>query len=108
MSGKNFYYDGKLRTYDVGINPYTSTTNPDIKNGTFGNGYQPNNIGGKKLKETGYEDDRNGKWQNIYTTGDGHYWVWNGRLNEYEEVENPEIDRAALNGESGNTRRGTK
>lgn len=90
-TGTRFYYDGKEVKYDVGINPYTNTTNPDAKNGnTFSNGYQPDNVGGKKLKETGYEDNRNGKWQNIYTTGDGHYWVWNGKKNEYEEVGNPE------------------
>ena len=105
--GKNYYYDGKLRTYDVGINPYTNTRNPDAKNGTFSNGYQPDNVGGKKLKETGYEDDRNGKWQNIYTTGDGRYWVWNGKLNEYEQVKNPEPDRSDLNSGVKSTRRGT-
>lgn len=94
--GKNFYYNGKLRNYDVGINPYTNTRNDDAKNGTFSNGYQPDNVGGKKLSKTGYQTDDNGKLQNIYTTNDGHYWLWNGVANEYEEVENPEPDRTAL------------
>ncbi len=95
--GKAVYYmDGKSYTYDVGINPYTGTVNPDVKNGTFKNGYQPNNVGGKKLSKTDYQSDDNGIMQNIYTTGDGHYWLWNGRLGKYEEVESPEPDRSAL------------
>lgn len=99
-----FYRDGKEYTYDVGVNPYTGKINPDVKgkdgkvdeSKVFSNGYQPNNVKGKKLKETGYKSDDNGVLQNIYTTGDGHYWLWDGKSNAYEEVENPEMDRSDL------------
>lgn len=91
-----FYMDGKSYTFDAGVNPYTGTKNSDAKNGTFSNGYQPNNVNGKKLSKTDYQSDDNGVMQNIYTTGDGHYWLWNGRLNKYEEVESPEPDRTDL------------
>lgn len=84
-----FYQDGKEYVYDVGINPYTGKMNPDAENGTFNNGYQPDNVGGVKLKESGYESDDNGVMQNIYTTGDGRYWLWNGVLNKYEQVPDP-------------------
>ena len=95
--GNNLYYkDGKQYSYAQGINPYTGNTNPDAKNGTFSNGYQPDNVGGKKLKKTGSQSDDTGVMQNIFTTGDGHYWLWNGKINQYEEVENPEPDRSDL------------
>lgn len=58
--------DGKVISVEKGINPYTGTKNPDIKNGTFNNGYQPDNIGGVKLIESGYQDNIYGRTQNIY------------------------------------------
>lgn len=91
-----FYMDGKSYTFDAGVNPYTGTKNSDAKNGTFSNGYQPNNVNGKKLSKTDYQSDDNGVMQNIYTTGDGHYWLWDGKKNAYEEVESPEPDRSDL------------
>ena len=88
-AGKNkngqsvFYRDGKEYTYDAGINPYTGTRNSDVKNGTFGNGYQPNNISGKKLSKTGITDVVNGVTQNVWKTPDGKKWIWDGTQNKY-------------------------
>lgn len=58
--------DGKKVSVAKGVNPYTGTKNPDIKDGTFNNGYQPDNIGGVKLIESGYQDNIYGRTQNIY------------------------------------------
>ena len=38
---------------EIKVNPNTGTVNKDAKNGVFGNGYQPNNVGGKELSEYG-------------------------------------------------------
>ena len=60
--------------------------NKDIKKGTFSNGYQPNNVGGKKLKPvTGESLNINGNQQSVWSTGKKNY-VWNGIENKYYEV----------------------
>ena len=41
---------GKKTTIASNINPYTGTVNPDTANGTWDNGYQPDNIKKEKLK----------------------------------------------------------
>ncbi len=93
-TGTRFYYDGKEKKYDLGVNPYTNTTNPDVKNGTFDNGYQPDSIGGKKLIETKYEPiNLYGKDQKIFKTVDFKrdgdivkYYIWNGKENRYVDI----------------------
>lgn len=89
-----FYRDGKKYTFEAGVNPYTGTKNADTKKGTFNNGYQPNNVGGKKLSKSGYTATVNGVTQNVWQTTEGtkrnpvtRYWVWDGTKNAYEEVE---------------------
>ena len=82
-----FYIDGKERTYAPGVNPYTGTKNSDVKKGTFGNGYKPNNINGEKLKESGITDVVNGVTQNVYKTPDGKLWIWDGTKNKYLEYD---------------------
>ena len=78
--------NGKSVTVDKGINPYTGTKNKDIKKGTFSNGYQPNNVGGKKLKAVGGASlNIGGNQQNVWTTGKKNY-VWSGIENKYYEV----------------------
>ena len=78
--------NGKSVTVDKGINPYTGKKNKDIKHGTFSNGYQPNNVGGKKLKAvTGESLNINGNQQNVWSTGKKNY-VWSGAENTYYEV----------------------
>lgn len=78
-----FIRDGKEYTFTEGVNPYTGTTNPDTKNGTFKNGYQPNNVGGKKLSKTGITDVVNGVTQNVWQTEDGTKYIWDGTKNMY-------------------------
>ena len=78
--------EGKTQAFGPGINPYTGTKHRDAGNGTFSNGYQPDNIGGTKLKSTEYSTDLYGKEQTIWTAN-GKYWLWNGRKNRYDEVD---------------------
>jgi hypothetical protein len=82
-----FYIDGKERTYAPGVNPYTGTTNKDTKNGTFSNGYQPNNVNGQKLSKSGITDVVNGVTQNVWQTPDGQKWIWDGTQNKYLKYE---------------------
>ncbi len=74
--------DGKTYTYDIGINPYTGTRNKDAANGTFSNGYQPNNVDGNKLSSTGYTYNMNGREQSIWYAK-GTYYIWDGTKNNY-------------------------
>ena len=89
----DFGEDTEELKLEKGINPYTRTVNPDIgKNGknTFSNGYQPNNVGGKKLTKTGDEIWVDGVRQNVWKTPDGTRYVWVGTENRY--VKESEID----------------
>ena len=79
----SFRIDGKTVTYDKGVNPYTQTYNEDCKHGTFSNGYQPNNVNGKKLKKSGTQDYMNGVWQTVWQTDDGTLYIWDGTQNKY-------------------------
>lgn len=88
---------GKVTEISSDTNPYTFTVNTDTKNGVFSNGYQPNNIGGKKLVDTGKtislaDKGRNQKVFSI-TSKDGwfgksttKYYTWNGAENVYSEI----------------------
>lgn len=82
-----FKIDGKTVTYNAGVNPYTKTTNPDVKKGTFSNGYQPNNVGGKKLYKTDTQDYMNGVLQTVWTTKNGTLYIWDGLQNKYLKYE---------------------
>lgn len=83
-----FYRDGKEYTVEKGTNPYTGTKNSDAKHGTFSNGYQPNNVGGKKLSSvSGLSAEVNGVTQKVWTTDGGKtLYVWDGTKNKYEVV----------------------
>ena len=82
-SKASFRIDGKTVQYDIGVNPYTQTVNPDCSNGTFSNGYQPNNVGGQKLSKSGTQDYMNGVLQTVWKTPDGQLWIWDGTQNKY-------------------------
>lgn len=82
-----FYRDGKEYTVEKGVNPYTGTKNPDAKKGTFNNGYQPNNVNGKKLSKTGITDVVNGVTQNVWKDTSGKKWIWDGTQNKYLKYE---------------------
>ena len=87
-NGNNvFYINGKEYTFAQGVNPYTGTTNSDVKNGAFSNGYQPNNINGQKLSKSGITDVVNGVTQNVWKTPDGKLWIWDGTQNKYLSYE---------------------
>lgn len=92
--GKTTYVDtksGKKTVMDSTINPYTGTKNADVSNGTFSNGYQPNNIGNKKLKEVaGARININGRSQRIFTYDDKSYYYWDGRNNKYQKLTSSE------------------
>ena len=84
--------EGKTQAFGQGINPYTGTKHPDAKHGTFSNGYQPNNIGGTKLRNSGMSTNVTGKSQTIWQAN-GKYWLWRGDLNKYVEVDVSDIDQ---------------
>ena len=89
-SGSNRSHGGG--GYAVNTAYYQGDLNPDARNGTFSNGYQPDNIGGQKLKDSGKKmkittTDRYGKTQKltqtVWKTADGRKWYWDGRYNKY-------------------------
>lgn len=92
-----FYRDGKKYTYERGTNPYTGTKNADAKNGTFSNGYQPNNVGTYKdkngktvvntLTASGEKDYVNGIEQTVWKDKKGQLWIWDGTKNRYLKYE---------------------
>lgn len=84
-NGQYRYYLGdKLYTFDQGINPHTGGVNPDAENGTFGkSGYQPDNIGGKKLTWTGQYGTMNGHQQKVWKLPNGTLWMWDDKVNSY-------------------------
>lgn len=73
---------------------YQGDYNKDCKNGTFSNGYQPNNINGTKVKNSGATYTFNtktlsGKNQTVTQTvwmANGKYYYWEGRDNKYKEL----------------------
>lgn len=78
--------NGASITVKAGVNPYTNTKNADVKNGTFSNGYQPNNVNNKKLTAVkGETVTIAGNNQSVWTTGSKNY-VWDGMSNTYREV----------------------
>ena len=75
---------------------YQGDLNPDAKNGTFSNGYQPDNVGGKKLSKTGdtitfktqtLSGQKQTVTQNIWKTPDGKKYYWDGRYNKYIKID---------------------
>lgn len=98
--GLMFYYnsDGKLEKYEKGVNPYTGSVNPDAKgkdgevdpDKVFSNGYQPNNIGGVRLEDSGLQEiNLYGRYQKIWQLkgkNDGHYYYWDGANNRYVDI----------------------
>lgn len=85
------FYDsnGKKYTVERGVNPYTGTRNEDAKNGTFSNGYQPDNIGGQKLSQyvkngvPQFCNPSGGREQKVWTTDGKNAYYWDGTKNRY-------------------------
>ena len=71
---------------------YKGAINKDAKNGTFSNGYQPNNVNGKKLTSTGksvtvkattLQGTKTTVTQTVWKTSDGKKYIWDGSKNKY-------------------------
>lgn len=75
---------GKSSYFDLGVNPFTGTKNKDVRYGASSlNGYQPNNVNGKKIKTVkGAKIMVNGNVQSVWTEN-GNYYYWDGRQNKY-------------------------
>lgn len=103
--------DGSVQIFDKGTNPYTGTSNKDIADGTWDNGYQPDNIEGEKLKFTGmYATNSLGEQRKVFTTGglvpnpdygngstdkyidQFEYWIWEDKQNRYVHIEFEDIE----------------
>ena len=72
-----------------------ATAQDAVKYGTFSNGYQPKGISGHGyLSKTGSTRTMSGSMtksgkdqdQNIWAAEDGTFWVWNGKLEKYEQI----------------------
>ena len=98
--GNNSYFydsEGKERKFTKGQNPYNGKYNKDIENGVFSNGYQPDNIGGKKVHRLKDEEDQNvmenvnGRQQQVWyikdAAGNKTLYLWDGTINEYRKAE---------------------
>lgn len=88
---------GNTKNYEVNTAYYQGDLNADAKNGTFSNGYQPDNINGNKLSATGDTITFNTQTlsgqkqivtQNIWKTSDGKKYYWDGRYNKYVSLNN--------------------
>lgn len=79
--------EGKTQSYGTNFNPYTGDVNPDAQNGTFSNGYQPDNIGGHKLEHKTGDNGLPMYYMNraIYTLN-GKNYIWDDASNRYLEV----------------------
>ncbi len=87
--------NGKTQAFGDGVSPYTGKMHDDAKtkgkydsSKVFSNGYQPNNIGGKKLvAQTEYEVYVNNNKQKVWSYDDGKtLWAWDGSINDYVNV----------------------
>lgn len=67
-----------------GISPYNGDVNMDLLYGSFSNSYQPDNVSGSKLKESGYEDEINGTVEPVYLDESGKAWIWDREKNKYQ------------------------
>lgn len=86
------YTDSSSGKYQVNTAYYQGNYNPDVKYGTFSNGYQPDNVNGTKLYNSGLTVDVSTSTlkgeaktvtQKVWTTPDGTLYYWNGKQNKY-------------------------
>lgn len=95
-NGNVIHYDKNGNSVKVAQyhNPYNNKYNADALNGTFNNGYQPNNVNGKPLKEAKDKSgnavrlkNNLGNTQTLWQTTDGKYWFWDNAANKYVQYE---------------------
>lgn len=97
-AGEYVYVDnnsGKKTTLPQGTNPFTGTVNKDVSNGSFSNGYQPNNINGKKLTKVDAKINVDGNEQSVWAVN-GKYYFWKGKENRYLELTDNESEKLGL------------
>lgn len=91
-SGSSYSSGSSKKGSEVNTAYYQGSKNKDCKNGTFSNGYQPDNVNGKKLKKTGDSIEiktqtlygqKQTVVQNVWQTSDGTKYYWEGRQNKY-------------------------
>ena len=98
---------GISATFDAGVNPYTGKMSKDVKDEdgyydpskAYDNGYQPNNINGKKLKGTDATwivNDREQKVFTIESDKNSGYYVWRGDIGEYQKLTAEEAAKVGL------------
>lgn len=98
-------FSGSDNSKKVKTSYYEGNINPDTQYGTFGtldkNGvkYQPNNVGGVKLSNSGYKMSDlfdtgnigstgvNVDNQKVWKTANGKYYVWDGSQNKYIDLD---------------------
>ena len=98
-------FSGSDNSKKVKTSYYEGSINPDTQYGTFGtldkNGvkYQPNNVGGVKLSNSGYKMSDlfdtgnigstgvNVDNQKVWKTANGKYYVWDGSQNKYIDLD---------------------
>lgn len=80
--------------YSGSYNKDALTNGKVDKSKVFSNGYQPNNVNGKKLKSTGQYIEKDGvtlqgsktvTTQKIWKTSDGTKYYWDGNSNKYKK-----------------------
>ena len=88
--------DGNV-TGKIRANPYTGTINSDCKNGTFSNGYQPDNVDGNKLSRTEEKEYVNGVYQTVWVDEKtGILYLWDGTQNKYMEIGQTEATKTEV------------
>jgi hypothetical protein len=84
---------GKVTELPLGYNPYNGQYHKDVlgKDGKYdpskafkGNGYQPNNVNGDPLYDSGITDQINGNTQIVWQTKDGTKYIWDGTIADYK------------------------
>lgn len=94
---------------------YSGEINPDVQYGTFNttdkNGvkYQPNNVGGKALSSAGVNiiHEVTGKEQKVWQSTDGKYYYWEGRDNEYKQMDTATVKAMLYKQNAGNNPSGS-
>lgn len=90
-SSGGYGFSNSGNNYAVNTAYYQGDLNKDALNGTFSNGYQPNNVNGKKLSKTNntitfktqtLSGQTQTVTQNIWKAGNQYYY-WDGRYNKY-------------------------
>lgn len=99
------YGSGSVANTNIQTNYYSGAINPDVANGTFNttdaNGvkYQPDNVGGTKLKSSGKTVAQLFGAGNTGSSGasidnqkvwkaNGKYYIWDGSQNQYIDITN--------------------